>query len=846
MVYDRGSEPRRSPSGGRANYGGHRGGRTDHRSPEFRPQRNMNYHRRPYHNRSPEYDDGYRRRSRSRARYGHSIRAYRTDRGAPYRRSRSRSPWFRRSRSVDSNCRNERYLQRDAPSARFGSRASYLRSRDAHRGPSRSPSRVGRRQSPLVRDSAGRRPMSNRSDSRGRYRKRHDDFRERTKGHLSPERPLHRDRTPDRSELAFYKRRGARHPCSPDRHGAVCRSADRRGSDRSKRLRRSLSGSREGRALSASRRSPQRDRTSKRYRSGTRSDSGSRKTTAVKATRLSSDAESRVRQRPGTESRERKDANLNRCSPKPQATPLRRSSSGSRRRTPARSSQNRDRGARRRTSSHSRQGVDETPRRHSPYQDRSSRSARSVSRGRMAAESKHSKQPEQNSPRESSCRSADCPTPDLASSRSWKVDSEGADVSGRGVQQIASEEVTGAHIDATCSEEKNASGVAEALWCRQGRRSKTKHNGSVSRSPSLSPRDVEVEADEAKEPGPSRPTTPRAQEHVAPEKEHRRSTETAEPCAAPEVHGQEGSFQGDTPTQRRDETSPKGGEHAEKADSKGNRSSSMFRPHSRRPSEALAHGREGHTAGAASPEITAALDAMDLRRIEEPVNTYGRSTSTEDIAHSAEANGAAVKRRIVATEPGVPPGGTAEMYRAPRESPPRRYFRAQRLLPEQGDHVLSSTNRFPPNNANRWNRFEREERFDFPRPPHPGNTGRSVRLVGGYNDGSSLHPPQHRGRNMTSNEWQRMHLHNGAFQRAGQPNPRYLQRASAPFQPAGGRNRKMAGILGRGPPDRRHAAAASSADGKWGHDLFEQLSSEPERKRRRFNLYGETLEKVDD
>lgn len=791
MGYGRGSEPRGSASGGRANYGGRRGGRTDHRSPDFRPQRGMDY-RRPYHNRSPEHDDRYRRRSHSRTRYGPPTRAYRSDRTAPYRRSRSRSPWFRRSRSVDSSCRNERYPQRDAPSARFGSRASYLRSREAHRGLSRSPSRGGRRQSPLLRDSAGRRDVSNRSDSRGRYRERRDEFRERTKRHISPERQLRRDRTPDRSELAPYKGRSARHPCSPVRHGAVCRSTHRRESHHSECLRRSLSGSRERRAPSTGRRSAPRDRNSKWSRSGTRSESGSRKGVAVNASRLSSDIEGRPRRRTDNGSRERKGAKLNRCSPNPEASPLRRSSSGSRRRN----SPNHDRDARRRMSSQSRQRIDETPRGHSPCQDRSPRSAQSVSRGRMAVEeSKRSQQPEQHSPRGSSCRSADCPTPDLASSRSWKVDSEGADLPGRslglGVQQIPAEEASRAHVDTNHSEEKNASEAPETLWCRQGGRSKARHNASLPRSPSPRPADAEVEPHEAKEPVLSRPTTPRAQEQAAAEKEQRLSTEALESCAVPEVHGQKGSVEGDAASQHPDETSPKGGEHTEKAESKGNRSSSLFGPHSRRHSEGSVAGGEGRSAGAASPEMAAAGDAMDSRRLDEPVNAYARSTSNEDITRSPEADGAAVKRRIVATEPGARSACTAEMYRAPRESQPRRYFRVQHLLPEPIDRVLSSMNRFQPGNPNRWSRFDMEQRFVFPPLPYPGNSGRSVRLVGGYNDGSSFLPPPHRGRNITPNEWQRTHLHNGAFQRAGQPNPRYLQRTSGPAQPVRGRNRKM-------------------------------------------------------
>lgn len=717
-----------------------------------------------------------------------------------------------------------------------------MRSRDVHRAASRSPSRGRRRQSPMLRDSAGRRDVSNRADSRGRYRERRDDCRERNKRRISAEKQLHIDRTPDRPELAPYPKRSVRHPRYPDTHGAVCRSADRRGSDHSECLRPSLSGSRERRAASSGRRSPPRDRNSKWSRSGTRSESGSRRGGAVNASRPSSDIECRSRRRTDNGSRESKGGNLNRCSLNPEASPLRRSSLGSRRRTPSRSSPNRDRGTCQRSSGQPRQWVNETPRRHSPYQDRSPPSGHSVSTGRMAVEeSKRSEHPEQQSPPGFLSRSADCPTPDLASSRSWKADSEGADLSGhslsRGLQQISAEEAPRARVVAKDSEEKTAS--------RRVGRSKARHNASLSRSPSHRPGDAEVEPDEAKELVLSQPTTPRAQEQAAAGKEHRHSTKVGEPSSVQELHGQEGSIQEDAASQHQDETSPKGGEQAEKADSKANRSSSLRRLHSRRQSEGSVHGCDGHSSGAASPEITTAVEAMDSRRLDEPVNAYVAATSNEDIAPCREADVARGKRKIVATEQGAPSAGTAEMC-APRESPPRRYFRVQRMLPEPGDRVLSSINRFHLSNSNRWDRFERAERFDFLRPPHPGNTARSVRLVGGYNDGTSYAQLQHRGRNITPNEWQRTHLHNGGFQRAGQPNPQYLHRASGPVPPVGGRNRKMAGIFGRGPSERRHPAAASNADGKWGHDLFEQLSNEPERKRRRFNLYGQTLERVDD
>ncbi|OEH79327.1 hypothetical protein cyc_08393 [Cyclospora cayetanensis] len=72
------------------------------------------------------------------------------------------------------------------------------------------------------------------------------------------------------------------------------------------------------------------------------------------------------------------------------------------------------------------------------------------------------------------------------------------------------------------------------------------------------------------------------------------------------------------------------------------------------------------------------------------------------------------------------------------------------------------------------------------------------------------------------------------------------ERSDLPSSPFPSNSGRSVGILGRGLPDRNPVAGVSNADGKWSHDLFEQLSNEPERKRRRFNLYGETLEKVDD
>ncbi|KAL8425329.1 hypothetical protein Efla_001711 [Eimeria flavescens] len=284
MSYDRRSEPRRSHSGGRANYGRHRGGRADQKSPDLRNQGSLDHRHRTYRNGTPEYGDRYRRRSPSGARQGREPRAYRYGRNGPYRRSRTRSPERKRSRSLEPYPRSERFTQRDAPSARFGSRASYLRSRGTCRGASRSPSRSGRRQSPILRGQDGRRDAGSPSSSRSRYRERREDYRERDRRQSPPDRQFYRSgRSPNRNERSAYRGRNTRQSFSPAKRGIEDRFGDRRQAERGQYRRKPSSEPREQRRSPRGRRSPERRQSSAFPRSVSRSFSGSTKRIAAAA-----------------------------------------------------------------------------------------------------------------------------------------------------------------------------------------------------------------------------------------------------------------------------------------------------------------------------------------------------------------------------------------------------------------------------------------------------------------------------------------------------------------------------------------------------------------------------------
>lgn len=841
MSCDRSSEPRRSPSGRRPNYSGRRDGRADRKSPDFR--RGGDYHKRIHQCRSPEYGDRYKRRSISAPRHCRDTRAYRGGRTPPYRRSRTRSPWRRRSRSVDSYSRNGKYFQGDAPSARFGSKASYLRSRDAHRARSRSPSHCGRPQSPFLRERGGRRNVGDRSESRGRYRDRREDVREWSRRRPSRERRVLRNRTPDRCE-PYYKGRTTRVPSSPNRPVNSERHGERRASQHDERRRHSSIESVERKASPPSPRSSLHDRRTKRTRSRSPSTNGSRKGVAATPRRRSQDHEGGSLRRGGKPSRERGSTIVCRRSASHTRSPHQRFSSRTRQNeneTPIRHSADRGRRSRQRSASELAEQGAGTPTRAPLYRGGLSERSGVASEGRTVVEaSRGSPQRDQRSNRRSSSLSADCPTPDLASSRSFNDDSERTDFlrhsSAHESKRGTTREASLSRGDVITAREKHGSRSREGSWDRQLRR-----RASLSRSRSLPPRNAADEHDETKDRKCSVPVVPPAEEPASFEKEPKGVPKTCQPPSVPENLGQDEGTQDCEAFQQQKEASPTKDDDEQPTDSKGNRCPSLPSA-DRRPSEGRRHGGECHSPEPTTPEDTA-VEAAEPRHGQ---STKGSVNSDEGAIRSSEARKTVVKRKIVATGTGTTPTDAEDTNRAPRESPRRRYFRSQHQVPETGDRHVPPVNRLQPLQPYRWNRFERVERFDFPQAQFPRSGGRSVRLVGGFNDRTSFFSPQHHRRNITPNEGQRRQLHNGFFQRTGYPQLHIPQRGREPIQFGEGGSTKLAGILGRGPPGRRQAAAASTADGKWNHDLFEQLSNEPERKRRRFNLYGETLERVDD
>lgn len=442
----------------------------------------------------------------------------------------------------------------------------------------------------------------------------------------------------------------------------------------------------------------------------------------------------------------------------------------------------------------------------------------------------------------------------MVSSRPWKGDGddgEQPDVSKRISCQDEEVAAPTSHNDAAEPHASHTTGGSDTSWNRHERRPKQRQSASLSRSPCAPPALSDVgETDTAKESQRDRSRSPRTRERAATENDLKRTTEAsalALPCRVP---GQEeSSGYGNTLAQDHNETSSKKDDLAAPGDLKKNEAVQLLRRDSRCTLEEPLHTDDRRSGDPACPETP--LESAASRPVGETMNSGGSSVSGTDTRSRREVRRMVVKRRIVATESG--PSGPLSasirgMYHASRPSPPKRYFRVQRLFPDRSGRVIPNMDRFRPVNviANRWGRFEGEERFHLACPPFPGNTGRSVRLVGGYNDGKPFFQP-HRGRNITLNEYQRAQLYSDTFDRGGQPYLGALQMASgAIMQPSRGRGRRQAGAGGRGIQERRQAGAASNADGKWSHDLFEQLSNEPERKRRRFNLYGEKLERVED
>ncbi|CDJ63888.1 hypothetical protein, conserved [Eimeria necatrix] len=844
MGYDRVSESRRSPSGGRSkDYVGRRSGRADYRSPDRR-YRGADSYRRPYRNRSPEYEK-YRRRSPSPARYGRDSRAYRSGRTAPCRRSGSRSIRRPRSRSVDSTARNEKYRRNDPPAARFGSRASYLRSKEVNRAPSRSPSRGGRCRSPARGDQSGRRDARYRSNSRDWYRERREGQR---RSYVSPEREPLKGSASSRHDIS--SRGSARRPRDTDRCATRDRSRDRSGSHHGNARRQSPRVPQGHKRASSSERARSHGRNSKWSRSRSRSGSWARKNSAATASGRSPVDRSRSCRR--SESR-RTGTKAADASQRPESPP-----EGTPRRSPVISRQEEEQNPTRQSPEHVHKDdarsagdyrrVGGSSRSSLQSQCRSPLPSRSASRARTLAEaSKHSRRSEVHSTGGSPCRSADCPTPDLVSSRPRNAEGKGADSARHSVSRqekpASKEHGSPKHVEDAVPEEISTTKELQETprqineTCPGSRQAV-----SVSRSPSARSRVPDVERDERNERRSSPPRTPPASELPVAEK-CRQSCEANALPTNHDVTAQKRDSQAEEQIHEQSELPVKGQDDAPTTDIQRSRPSPLQRRDERPRNEGHSNAEARRPSGAVCDRNVASDDVF-FRRKGESGDAHGRAASGDNL-YSTKLNRRAAKRRIVTAEPAAFPG-VAEMHGSYQELSPRRYWRNPRFPPDRDDRFFPSINRVQPFGYNRWNRLDGEEHHDFPQPPFPGQMGRSVRLVARRNDRNLLISPQQRVRYTTPADFQRMQLHNGIFQRPIQPGQRHLHRTPVPIQAAAWRNRKTAGILGRTPQERRHAAAASSADGKWSHDLFEQLSNEPEKKRRRFNLYGETLERVDD
>ncbi|CDJ26860.1 uncharacterized protein EMH_0013020 [Eimeria mitis] len=406
----------------------------------------------------------------------------------------------------------------------------------------------------------------------------------------------------------------------------------------------------------------------------------------------------------------------------------------------------------------------------------------------------------------------DCPTPDLVSSRPDNVDSKGTSSArpslGRQEKRTPGQETSPKRAKDNVLGERSADGgPPEAPRRRSEARASARQSPSVSRSPSSRTRAPAVQRDEGKERAPSCPAAPPT-EQPAPEK----SRESREFHEAKMVSGDTGACvqkrcsQEEEPIQDQDEPPTKMEDQPPPSMAQSSRSSPTQRHDERRQSDGPAHDDDvrfdGRPVEASSANSASATSTDCLRTTHEPGNPRARLPS-EEIGRNVEVDRTTVKRRIVATEP-LPPLESADIYRTYREPSPRGYsrFQAQRFPRERGERFLPVMNRFqpfqPPPGQNAWNRLERDERFDFPQPLYPINTGRSVRLVPRRGDRNLLITAQQRFRNATPSESHHVQVYNGMFQQhPAQPNQRHLRRPPVHLQPGVGRNRKMGETLER-------------------------------------------------
>lgn len=695
-------------------------------------------------------------------------------------------------------------------------------------------------------EQAERRDLSHRSASRSRYRERRD---ERGRNCPSPGAEHRKEHVVD-----HYNPRNK----SDTRRTAKYVTAERcegRSSSQHKNRRPSPRLSRDDRASPVSQRSRSQGRNSKWSKSASRSGSWARRRHSPATARRSPIVE-RSSRRSGSGGRVAEAASANRQLHVSERGLSRRSPIDSSRRggeSSTRHSPNHDKGTRRLSPGESKMRVDGALRRSSQSEGRSRLASWSHSRERVPAEAaKHPNHAEVPSRSRSRCRSADCPTPDLVSSRPCNADSRGTSSArnslGRQEKRASDQETSPKRAEDSVVRDKcGDEGPAEAPPRRSELCPGTRQCPSVSRSPLVRSRVPEGERDEGKEGESSCPVTTSGTEQPALEKS--RILSDPNPVSrSPGECVQKRNAQEEEPAQEKDELSAKVEQHPPPPYvAESNHSPPIQRREDRLHSERIRDDDrrcDGRSAGTSGASITAAAATDCSRKVDEPGGPVPRFPS-EEIRRSVEADRRTVKRRIVATEP-LASLETPEMYRACRGPSPRGFPRPQRSPRGRGEHLFPAMNRFQPVSPSTWHRLDRDERFDFPHPLHPVDTGRSVRLVARRGDRNLLISAQPRLRNATPNEAQRVQLQNGMFHHPAQIHQRHLRKTPIHIQAAAGRNRKMVGIAGRGLQERRNATAASNADGKWSHDLFEQLSSEPERKRRRFNLYGETLERVDD
>lgn len=441
--------------------------------------------------------------------------------------------------------------------------------------------------------------------------------------------------------------------------------------------------------------------------------------------------------------------------------------------------------------------IDGTMRRSSHSEDRSHRASRSVSRERPAVETNKHTQAEVHSRSRSLCRSADCPTPDLVSSRPCKADSKETNSDGQSLghqgkrtpEQEASPERAQDNVEGErCGDER----PVEAPCRRSEVCSGARQSLSVSRSPPAGMRVRDPERDEEKEHGLSCPETPSVAGQPGAEK-NRHLPETSAASRGTRLCVQKLGSQEEGPIQEQGEMPAKVEDQPPASIAQSSRSSPAQRHNERLQSEGPGHdadaqcdGRPAETSGARN---IAASSAGCATTIDEPEGSRA-GLASEESRRNAEVDRTVVQRRIVATEP-FPPVDTAEVYRAYPEHSSRGYSRAQRFPRERGDRFLPGMNRHQTVSPNAWYRQDRDERPDFPQPMYPVNTGRSVRLVARRGDRNPLITAQQRMRHATPNESQHVLLHNGIYQQVAQPNQRQLRRTPIHVQPAAGRSRKM-------------------------------------------------------